>query len=778
MSPVDEYDQSYIHLREKYPSTIISWVVIRESGVTMSDAEEKDIPMAECGSCRAIIPLDSKECPECGISFSGVSEEALGECGACNALVPLDSKSCPECGVYFVADEVLDVLRDWFNNTGIDAKVLFAKFDSDDDGSIDAEELRDGLLKLNLADLPPSQIDRLISEVDEDDDGVISLEELVAAINGEELPEKEVSNETKKQYSENVVERIVKKFEITDKDAFLSYAKQFDENDNDYLTESELKKAAESYTTSSEEVELADGKSDDDVEDVPHTVSEEVEVDEESTEDESEEVGSDDGIDEESEEVGSDDGIDEESEDDGEDEEVESTPEIVESDEDNSAVDEMAPEEYLTLLFTAAKEQDLTIRSMFEAMDLDDDGVINGPELQSGINEIAGEYLSPGEIMAIISLVDKDSDGRVNALELIDIIESMDIELDSDRTKSAMTLLVEYMDALEIDPGSFFKKLDSNGDGMINRSELIKAFSDHSNDNITDESIEELIDMFDSDGNESVDLLEFIETIESHEEVEHDESASLSKRKEFPSKWQKRMMSKRWKDVVWPLIHTGFAFFIILWVVNGTLAPFVDGNGGTVPLDTEFGQTIGEDGTLYVNGDAYPCDDDIQIGGCKNSLTPFAGEEGSMSMPAKFYWDGVMFIILGTIGLIGGLFIQLSLVPSWRARVKAMRDNETEKDEVKKAISGEDDDDSADENDSLETEESDDGLGDEDSDDVEEYDDDEEIDIGSYIGLVLEDEEVFGTIIEFDDEEGLVTIEEDGTGDLVTGYQDDMFLED
>ena len=44
--------------------------------------------------------------------------------------------------------------------------------------------------------------------------------------------------------------------------------------------------------------------------------------------------------------------------------------------------------------------------------------------------------------------------------------------------------------------------------------------------------------------------------------------------------------------------------------------------------------------------------------------------------------------------------------------------------------------------------------------------------------MVLDDEEVFGTIVEFDDEEGFVTIEEDGTGDLVTGYQDDMFLED
>ena len=739
----------------------------------MSDAEEKDIPMAECGSCRAIIPLDSKECPECGISFSGVSEEALGECGACNALVPLDSKSCPECGVYFVADEVLDVLREWFTNTGIDAKVLFAKFDSDSDGSIDSEELKEGLLKLNLADLPPSQIDRLISEVDDDNDGVISLEELVAAINGDELPDESSSTESAKEYSENVVERVMKKFEITDKDAFLLYAKEFDENDNDYLTEAELKKAAESFTTIEDE-EVTD---------------EEVLV-------ESDELGTveEDTLSEEpDEDVTEDDVTESEDEDISEEVTEETTAEMVKDDEAvvDDQDDEMqsSPEEYLAIFFQAAKEQDLTIRTIFESMDIDDDGVIDGPELQSGINEIAGEYLSPGEIMAIISLVDKDSDGRVNALELVDIIETMDIELDSDRTKSPMTLLIEYMDVLEIDPGSFFKKLDKNGDGMINRSELIEAFANYSNEDVTDESIEELIDMFDDDGNESIDLLEFIETIETHEEVEHDEATALSKPIEFPSKWQKKMMSKRWKDVVWPLIHTGFVFFIIMWVVNGTLAPFVDGNGGTVPLDTEFGQTIGDDGTLYLNGDAYPCDDTIQIGGCKNSLTPFAGEGGSLSMPAKFYWDGVMFIILGTVGLLGGLFTQLSLVPTWRARVKAMRDNESEKEAVKEAVAAEDQvenssDDEVDGNDDTE-EIVDDGedvetnASEDDGDaDDSDYDEEDEIDIGSYIGLVLEDEEVFGTIIEFDDDEGLVTIEEDGTGDLVTGYQDDMFLED
>ena len=739
----------------------------------MSDAEEKDIPMAECGSCRAIIALDSKECPECGISFSGVSEEALGECGACNSLVPLDSKSCPECGVYFVADEVLDVLREWFSNTGIDAKVLFAKFDSDSDGSIDSEELREGLLKLNLADLPPSQIDRLISEVDDDNDGVISLEELVAAINGDELPDESSPAESPKEYSDNVVERVMKKFEITDKDAFLSYAKEFDENDNNYLTEAELKKAAERFTTiedeevTDEEVLVESNDSATVVEDAPLEESVEDVTEDDVTESEDEDV---------SEEVTE-----------------ETTAEVAEDDEviidDQDDEMESSPEEYLAIFFQAAKEQDLTIRTIFESMDIDDDGVIDGPELQSGINEIAGEYLSPGEIMAIISLVDKDSDGRVNALELVEIIETMDIELDSDRTKSPMTLLIEYMDVLDIDPGSFFKKLDKNGDGMINRSELIEAFANYSNEDVTDESIEELIDMFDDDGNESIDLLEFIETIETHEEVEHDEATALSKPIEFPSKWQKKMMSKRWKDVVWPLIHTGFVFFIIMWVVNGTLAPFVDGNGGTVPLDTEFGQTIGDDGTLYLNGDAYPCDDTIQIGGCKNSLTPFAGEGGSLSMPAKFYWDGVMFIILGTVGLLGGLFTQLSLVPTWRARVKAMRDNESEKEAVKEAVAAEDQvensiDDEVDGNDDAEEivdDEEDVGTNaseDDDDADDSDYDEEDEIDIGSYIGLVLEDEEVFGTIIEFDDDEGLVTIEEDGTGDLVTGYQDDMFLED
>ena len=66
-------------------------------------------------------------------------------------------------------------------------------------------------------------------------------------------------------------------------------------------------------------------------------------------------------------------------------------------------------------------------------------------------------------------------------------------------------------------------------------------------------------------------------------------------------------------------------------------------------------------------------------------------------------------------------------------------------------------DDDADED---EDEEEDDGDDDEDGEE-------DAIDIGSHIGLMFDDEEVFGTIIEFDDDEETNTIEEDGTGDLV-----------
>ena len=727
-------------------------------GVTMSDGEEKETPMAECGSCRAIIPLDSKECSECGIKISGVSEASLGECGACNSLVPIDSKMCPDCGVYFVADDVLDVLRDWFNNTGIEAQKLFEKFDSDSDGSIDAEELREGLLKMNLADLPPSQVDRLINEVDTNSDGVISLEELVFSITGEGIYSKEPTSEevlelseTAKDYSENVLDRIVEKYAIENKSEFLEFAQSYDANNNDYLTEAEIKKAAIDYA---EQISQVISESEEVVEE--ETGKEKLSEEDDSNNDPINDVEEHEAaiVEQESLEV----------------------EELIEEEIADSALDN------LNKLVSTAAGLDMTIRSMFESIDSDEDGMITGPELQKGIVEICGDSLSPSEVFEIISLIDEDSNGRIDAFELIEIIESMDIDIDSDlveESASGFQLLTNYMDEAGYTPSALFNSLDIDGDNKVSKEELSLTLHKELDDDITPELVDELMDMFDEDDDGFVDMIEFVGTIEEHDDEEVDQAASLSNKKEFPTKWQKRMMSKKWKDVVWPLVHSAFVFFIILWTVNATLAPFVDGTGGIVEMDSEFGSTTAADGTTYYDGDAYPCDESIQIDGCKNSLAPLAADGGEISMPAGFYWDGILFIVLGTIGLMGSLFLQLSIVPGWRARARAMKENSVDRSEVKTAI--------ADENES-ELDETEESTDDETIDSVEETDtledenseeeQEDEIDIGSYIGLVLEDEEVFGTIIEFDDEEGLVTIEEDGTGDLVTGYQDDMFLDD
>ena len=120
---------------------------------------------------------------------------------------------------------------------------------------------------------------------------------------------------------------------------------------------------------------------------------------------------------------------------------------------------------------------------------------------------------------------------------------------------------------------------------------------------------------------------------------------------------------------------------------------------------------------------------------------------------------------LGAAGMIGSMVMHFVVVPGWRARSKAMKEVVDDADEARSVES--------------EDEDAEEHISEPETDEEDESDDDEddEIDIGSHIGLTFEDEEVFGVIVEFDDDEETVTIEEDGTGDLVTGYQEDMFVE-
>ena len=586
----------------------------------MTETDNDETSMAECGNCRAVIPSDSTECPECEIKFSGISEDALGECGACGFLVPLESTSCSSCGVIFVADDVMDVLRKWLSNTGLNIKSLFDKFDTNGDGMIDSDELRKGLLGLNLADLPPSQVERLIEQIDVDGDGKIDLAELEKSVTG-----------------------------------------------SDYVP---------SKNDAEEETEEDSGDDESDKED---EVEEEDSGDDDSDEDDAEE---DDDSDEED--------AEEDDDSDEEDAEEESDEEDAEEDE----VVEILPDDIIKLLIDAMDRDDTNPASIFHTLDEDGDKFITAEELSNTINDVLeGEEIAETSISDFIGTLDADSDGNIDIVEFITAIEN-EIGLDS-----------------------------------------------------MDDEEEEKIP------------------------------------KEFPSAIQSSMMSKKWNDVWWPLIHAAFFIFILAWAVNGFIGP-VDGSGGSVELDSHH--QMGLDNGAIKEGDIYPCDSDVQADGCANSLTPFSGENGASSMPKGFYTDGIIFILLGAIGMGGSLFTHLVLAKGWRARVKAMKEVESDTEDAKEASESEDeeesdseeeaDDEEATDDDDQVEEESDDET-EEDSEDDDGSDEDDDIDIGSHVGLTVEDEDFFGVIIEFDDEDGLVTIKEDGSGDEITGYQDEMFLE-
>lgn len=667
----------------------------------MSD-ENEDVPMAECGSCRAIVPVDSSECSECGISFSGVSDEALGECGACNALVPLDSTKCPECGVVFVADDVVDILRTWMANNKMDVKTLFGRFDTNNDNMIDSGELRAGLLSLNLADLPPSQVDRLVEAIDEDGDSLIDLKELQAIIGGEELDDsvsdEETSTDASLEYNENVLSKVMESngIDASEKDAFIAFAQEFNADGNTYLKKEELEAAAESWNAKSGELEEG-------IQDVAEANEEE-----DSISDADEEV----------------DEVIEEADDD-----------VEEGDYEDHSEEEEVPDEAEEIEDEFEEvEEESTDETQDDIIDEESDGT----DEEEGTD--AGVVRTNSEIME----------------QLLDIIDEQDKSL-----------------------ANAFGELDDDGNRMLSADELVTKLNEILPDGLSQEEADNLLESMDTDGDGNIDMVEFVNAVERHEDeiatIEDEEAESV---KTFPSEWQTRFMSKKWHDVFWPLIHTSFAIIIVGLLVNAFI-PIVDGTGGMVELDIREDSFQTEwqvdDDTVVKEGEAYPCDPEIQEGECKNSLTPLAGK--ASSMPGGLYPDAIVALVLAGCGLIWSLYTHLILAPGWRARVKAMKDVDDERAEVKEAI---DEDDS--EEDSVDDIEDDSSVEIEDEEEeVEESqeasdDADNEFDIGSYVGLEIDGEDYYGTIIEFDDEEGTVVIEEDDTGDEIVGYQDEMFI--
>ena len=611
----------------------------------MSDEE---IPMAQCGACNSIIPLDSESCPDCGVRFGEVSEQEMGECGACQAIIPADSTSCPSCGAVFIGTEQISSAEEPIAEEPIIEEQESMPDESESEQIVDEENQE---IEMDSSDLDEVESPTVYSATEEVDESPIYEEVEEETVEIQSAVVEEPTSQVEEGYEDEVEEVVAPEPDLDSSDE----PQQTEAISEESANEDDEEDVSEDTVSEDETVE---SMMDDLVDDL-----------EETDVDESEEVDAE--------------------------PEGEKEPErLIEDSEVVMAFENLA-------LAIAAKG--MTAVEAFGEMDSSEDNLIDAPELQKGIEKIAGEKLVPKHVTAILNYLDSDGDRRVDPNELVKALDDLRIG---------------------IQPGE------------------------------------------------------------------------LPKVKTFPSPVQKFLMGKKANDILYPISYFLMVTFIGIWVVNG-MGLIVDGSGGTVVYEGGTDQWGGEiteanwnlcdsdafdemidpcKGTVAV-GDTYPCDPTLDTNKCQNSLTPFSGENGASSMPAGFYSDGIFIIILGVIGVAATAYLHLIYAPSLRERAK--KGSNKEDDEEEEDEEDEEDSEGEDSGNALESPvdlEVADDEDEEDDSDEEEYDDDD-IDVGDWIGLEVDGDEFFGEIIEFDDDEGTVTIETED-GEEITGDQEDMFLDD
>ena len=471
----------------------------------------------------------------------------------------------------------------------------------------------------------------------------------------------------------------------------------------------------------------------------------------------------------------------------------------------------------------------MTALDIFGRFDTNDDKIIDAQELKDGLLALNLAALPPSEVDRLVETIDANGDGSIDLSELQAILESEEVSSDdaiveeapvveavaddeedhddddddndddeehhdeeeeeSDEAEEREDPFGALLDALEDrDVTQMFHEVDTDGSQTITHEELSEAIASFTGVDFTELDIVAIIQHLDADKDGSIDMVEFVQAIENYDGLVE---PVVKPPKTFPTPMQKSMMSKRWNDVVWPLIHAGFGLILVLLLVNGLIGP-VNGEGGNVELEMtqshidSYGPSYldGATGETYLDGDVYPCAPSVQEGKCRNSLTPLAGvsdgEGGLKSMPKAFYWDAYLGLGVSIIGLLVSLTLHYVIVPGWRTRSKAMKQLEQDHEDASSDAEDDDDEDYDDEDyddEDYDDEDYDDEDYDDDDEDYDDDDDEDAIDVGDDAGVVVDGEEYYGTIIAFDDDEGTVTIEDEETGDQVTGDQSTMFLE-
>ena len=78
----------------------------------------------------------------------------------------------------------------------------------------------------------------------------------------------------------------------------------------------------------------------------------------------------------------------------------------------------MASRDALEKLKDAMRDSGKSVEDLFNEIDTDGDGTINGPELYKGLKNIVGEALTPDQVSMIITAFDTNGDNRIDVMEL------------------------------------------------------------------------------------------------------------------------------------------------------------------------------------------------------------------------------------------------------------------------------------------------------------------------------------------------------------------------
>ena len=78
----------------------------------------------------------------------------------------------------------------------------------------------------------------------------------------------------------------------------------------------------------------------------------------------------------------------------------------------------MANSEAIEKLKAVMEETGKSVEDIFNEMDTDGDGLINGPELFKGVKKLIGQTLSPDQISMMIMAIDTNEDNRIGLPEL------------------------------------------------------------------------------------------------------------------------------------------------------------------------------------------------------------------------------------------------------------------------------------------------------------------------------------------------------------------------